>query len=514
MDVSPYQPKMKAFFILAIAIVVAIYLGVIIGEADYQPLLFGVAAIIVCYLWFFTGRYFWLLAIASNFFGGVFPILRGQFTPFHILMAMGLAKFLVEDVILRRTRLKMPGRFDLFMIVGFMSIILFHGVRDRFGMRFLGSTIWGGRHYVSVFVGLLAFFVIQSIPMKRGLWGKFPYLVLAIAGFDLLIGVITSIAPGTIYVIYPFYSAVSMTGLQEIIGGPSDVTGRIGSFGNFGLMLMTFVFATASVQQFLHPSNFFRWIQFAFASLCVLISGYRSFVINAIITVALAGIRDLKIAALAVLPILAAGLFALSIVNSEIVTLPKQVQRGLSFLPGQWSYEQAQDAKASNDFRRTVWTLWWRHYFPDHPMIGRGFGFKSEWTKKSIWYGNATDYQQMVETGNIHMGFFATLDCVGIIGTIFFVAWNVVLLKRALQVSFDRRRGDHLALRFVALYLSASIVFYWIGATSVGSFLPGEFAMAGLFLRLRRDLLADEPKRAKQHVEPAPRQFRRELARN
>ena len=129
----------------------------------------------------------WVLTIASSFLGGTFPILRGQFTPFQILMAMGLVKFVFEDVILRRTRLKMPSRFDLLMVAGFMAVIMIHGIQDRFGMRFLGSGVWGGRHYVNVFVGLVAFFVIQSIPMKPGLWAKFPYVVLAIAGFDLFI---------------------------------------------------------------------------------------------------------------------------------------------------------------------------------------------------------------------------------------------------------------------------------------------------------------------------------------
>ncbi len=134
-----------------------------------------------------------------------------------------------------------------------------HGVNDRFGMRFFGSSVWGGRYYVSVFVGLVAFFVLQSLPMKSGLWKKFPLVVLAIGAFDLSIAIITTLVPASIYVIYPFYSAVSTVGLGEIVGaGGGDPTGRVGTFGNFGFLLILLTLATISLRAVFHPSNFFR----------------------------------------------------------------------------------------------------------------------------------------------------------------------------------------------------------------------------------------------------------------
>jgi O-antigen ligase len=225
----------------------------------------------------------------------------------------------------------------------------------------------------------------------------------------------------------------------------------------------------------------------------------------------IAGIRDLKIGVLALIPVMAVIVFGLAVVNSEVMPLPKQVQRGLAFLPGSWDSDMVLDAAASNDFRFSIWSLWWKQYFPEKPLLGRGFGFNSEWTKKSIYYGNAADYKQMVETGNLHNGFLASLDTVGIVGTIFFIAWNFTLLIRTWSVPFDRRGGAYFAFRFIALYLAVSILSCWIGASSMGTFLPQEFALAGLFLRLRRDLAPAEAK--KRNVAPAvQRQFRRELA--
>ena len=92
----------------------------------------------------------------------------------------------------------------------------------------------------------------------------------------------------------------------------------------------------------------------------------------------------------------------------------------------------------------------------------------------------------MVEVGNIHNGLFASLDAVGIIGTIFFIAWNVQLLFRTFRVSFDKANPAGFALRFLALQLAVSILCYWFGAVTLGTFLPRQFALAGVFLKLHR----------------------------
>src|SRR5205807_8004572 len=124
----------------------------------------------------------------------------------------------------------------------------------------------------------------------------------------------------------------------------------------------------------------------------------------------------------------------ISVVNSEIVPLPKQVQRSLAFLPGKWDLEMRHDVRSSNDFRRQVWTTFTREFFPAHPWLGRGFGFRSQWAQASVYKYDPNANYQSVEVGNIHNGFLSCLDAFGIIGTIFFVLWNLRLLTRTLKV--------------------------------------------------------------------------------
>lgn len=100
MNDSPFHPQLKGLLIAAACLLLAVYLGYMIGTEDYWPLVLGAVFTGVLVLFFFSGRFFWVLTIASSFLAGTFPILGAAFTPFQLLMAMGLIKFAIEDVIL------------------------------------------------------------------------------------------------------------------------------------------------------------------------------------------------------------------------------------------------------------------------------------------------------------------------------------------------------------------------------------------------------------------------------
>ena len=178
----------------------------------------------------------------------------------------------------------MGSRFDAFLIAAFMSILILHGIHDRFGMRFFGSDIWGGKYYVNVMVGLAAFCVIQSAPIKQKVWSALPWAVLSVVSFDLGIVIITTIFPSSIYVIYPFYSNVSQLGIEDILGGRNlDVSERIGAFGSFGFILTLLVLASRSIRQLFTPSGVFRLLGAAAGFLGAIYSGFRTSVVYVIL---------------------------------------------------------------------------------------------------------------------------------------------------------------------------------------------------------------------------------------
>jgi len=83
------------------------------------------------------------------------------------------------------------------------------------------------------------------------------------------------------------------------------------------------------------------------------------------------------------------------------------------------------------------------------------------------------------------------LDTFGIVGTIFFVLWNLRILARTLRVSFQRTDAAGMVLRFLALYLTVWIGSFWLGAQSIGPWLPQQFAVVAVFLRLQESIKAD-----------------------
>src|SRR5207302_694447 len=112
----------------------------------------------------------------------------------------------------------------------------------------------------------------------------------------------------------------------------------------------------------------------------------------------------------------------LSFINSDVVHLPKQMQRGLAFLPGKWDADMAQNAAASNDFRRETWGIWMHDYFPARPWLGRGFGFRREWAKPLAYNPKAMDYRAGIPPT------VRKKRCL----------WNDVTLSRPLSRSMDR----------------------------------------------------------------------------
>src|SRR5256714_9138374 len=115
--------RLKLFAVCAIGLFLAVFLGTQVGEAKYGQLLLGALVVVVASVSLFSGHFFWVLTIASSFLAGTFPVLGGAFTPFQILMAIGVAKFLVGDVVLKRVRIRAPARFDTLLIAGFMAVL-------------------------------------------------------------------------------------------------------------------------------------------------------------------------------------------------------------------------------------------------------------------------------------------------------------------------------------------------------------------------------------------------------
>jgi hypothetical protein len=473
------------FGVVALGLVAAWVAGNQVAEQDFVGIALILGTFLLGLVWFMTGENLWVYVAGSAFLSGTVGIL-GNLSPFMILSLLGLAKYIVDKVIFGKLNLRTGVKGDFLLICGFMSVLTWHAISDRLGLRILGSTVWGGRFYVWIYCGLFAYIVLSSLPVDGKAWSKLPLLILFALFFDLIVGVITAMVPSLVEVIAPFYSGVSLSGYQNVdVGVVEDKTGRVGAFGDFGLGILLLVLARYNIASLWRPNYFIAFVGTIVGIAGVLAGGFRSAILNTLLLFLAASIRDLKGRAFLMIAGVAGLLILLPLVHQHVFSLPKQIQRGLTFLPADWDPEMVADAESSNEFRFKIWNIWASKFFPEHPFLGRGFGFDPSLTGYSSYVSDASDINWdivCVATGSIHNGFFSVIDAMGIVGAVFFIFWQLVLLRRiVIYLLKEDNSGSNPALRYLALYLFITILSYWMGALNVGAYLVRFFVLASAF---------------------------------
>lgn len=468
------------------AVPLCLYLGYEAANGHPRVVLYPAVIILGLFLMFGLSHYLWVVAVGFIFLPGSIPGLPLPFRPAEMIFILLIVKFVIEQVIFRKKGILTGPMPDALLLFVFLSVLMFHGVSDRFAMRIFGSSVWGGRAYISILLALAAYFVVMSMRVDPKTFRHLPGIVLGIATFDFAIKLITTLVPSTANTIFYFYSGVSFIGMTEV-----EMGGRWGFLGNYGYLLLLWSFSGTRLQEFVTGGKVVKALAFGLGILCCLASGYRSSIAICIMMLACAGYRDFGLRGLLV--VFPAGMvLALVIALQSFVGLPKIVQRGLTFLPAPWDYDVVADAKGSISFREEVAEEWFQNMFPKRPFLGRGFGLPEhemmatlpfiQNTGETPWM---TRNEAFVIGGHLHNGFLSVIDRFGLLGLILFLAWTgavVIRLVRYMKLS----RGEPLdpPLQWLTIYLTTFTICYFPGALRVESFLPDQLFLVALFYSL------------------------------
>src|SRR2546422_8008539 len=121
--------------------------------------------------------------IASAVLSGRLAFLPTEFSVADVLMMTVVARFIVDGIVFRRIRKSLPGNFlNRVLILGFISVLLFHAFRNQFGMKALGSPVWGGRGYVECLLGLAAYYIIRKWRISPKSFRLLPLVAVFMAG--------------------------------------------------------------------------------------------------------------------------------------------------------------------------------------------------------------------------------------------------------------------------------------------------------------------------------------------
>lgn len=144
--------------------------------------------------------------------------------------------------------------------------------------------------------------------------------------------------------------------------------------------------------------------------------------------------------ALLIFPAIVCFALGVALTQGKVFHYPLAMQRALSFLPGDWEAKAKLDASGSSEWREKMKSLFYKEYFPQHPILGFGYHYDPELAKRdtdiylSIAARRASvgdefaDVRTFIEQRMPHEGPVHILLATGIVGTVFFVAYCLALL--------------------------------------------------------------------------------------
>lgn len=487
-------PRLAVWIGTLLSLPAAMVLGNLAGEGRIRELAALAGGAVVLLLFFGVPQWLWILAVGSTFVPGSLPFLPLPFKPAEMFVMLALCSYIFYDLVFKKRWLQIGPRPDGYFVLALLFILLMHGIDDRFAMRSFGSSIWGGRSYISLMIAFLAYFVLQSSTLNAKTFQSLPTVVLLFGFVDFFANALTFALPSLAPTISGIYSNVSFD---------SGVlfSRRLGFAGNFGYLLLLWSLSTCRMQDFLLRGRFFHACVFSLGVIFCLASGYRSTLILMTIIVGLAAFRDFGWGATFLLLPAGAIIAALLALHVAGVQLPNTIQRGLVMIPGaDWDEHARYDAIGSNEFRAEVWDLWLRTEFPKQPIFGRGFGLNyddmiatlpflqdesSGYAATAQMLSKYTRNEAFVVSGNIHNGLYSVVDRFGLLGCLFFLLWTAVVMRRLYgQLIAARNYPLNPPLQWLSIYIMAFTIGYPLGALKVENFLPNQLIFTGLFLAL------------------------------
>jgi hypothetical protein len=466
-------------------VIFAALIGISVGGGYFQNGILVILGIIALVLWFYSYEGFLLACVATLFLGGSNPSAPGGLRFFELMALLGVARLGLEQVVLRRRKLARGPTFEWYAILAFMSVVVWHAITSRMGMKILGSEVWGGRQYIGIFLGFALYVGFQTAHIDPNRWKWLPIAIVLPTSLDACLTLLRTKAPELTYFIGAVYDVGSDEGVST---NPLQMGARLGQIGTAGLMIVLAVLAYRRVGTLFTPRP--STLAFLTGGVLILVGSFRSSVLSAGLMFVAASVRDMRLRAIFPIGAIVGAIVFLTFAHGTILRLPEQAQRALAFMPGNWDPQVLVSSNSSDDFRRDMWAKWREKYFPLNPWFGRGFGFSP--SDLAMWQFSLADQnvrEALLVTQELHNGFFSSLDCVGIAGTAFLILWALLTLRRCIGFFLKKDRSiDNPALRWLALYLLSFTLLFWVGALKLSGFLTIQFVLTGLFVRLDREV--------------------------
>ncbi len=362
---------LKSLVVYALCLPIAILLGFLLGDPLSLSSL-GIVAVLAFLLAFpFIIKWHYPLMLLSwnMSLSGLF-FLPGSPSVWLLLVALSFAMAIVERALNRESKFMSVPQFvwPLLFLVGVVMITA--KLTGGFGLRSMGSEVYGGKKYVYLLAGIASYFALtsQAIPRERANL----YLGLFfLGGITNAIGDLFPIMPKSlefIFWIFPPYSSIDVLefGVTRLRGV------GIAGFAVFNWMLVRY-----GVQGLFLSRRHWRLFFFFLISAISFLGGFRSTLLAMIILFSLQffleGLHRTKL-----LPILAFfGILGAVLVIPLASKLPYTFQRVLAIFPLNIDPVARMDAEGSSQWRIDLWEAVLPQV-PKHLLLGKGYAVTQE----------------------------------------------------------------------------------------------------------------------------------------
>ena len=288
----------------------------------------------------------------------------------------------------------------------FFAVVIVLMIFRGSGLKFLGSSTWGGMVYINSIIGILFFYLVSGmkVKLKHIRWMIYGSLVFAALG-----------------------SFISRQGWSEQAEYSEIMESRIRWVYYFAIAFLPFSLAFMSKRR-----KVLAFIMVACAVALLMITGDRKLLLVAIFVLSGFGYFRAVSKPQYIVKLLVIGVIGWTVLFFGAKALPLGMQRAVSVIPGiNVDYKMSRDAKGSADWRIEIWK-YCLDKAPQYLLIGRGSAFDVYETGENV---NTADIQLFTpwfafQTRSYHSGPLSLLIDYGVPGLLAMVWFSVLLIKR------------------------------------------------------------------------------------
>ena len=455
---------LRTLIIYAVCAPVAVFIGYLLANPlDYSTVaLYGIAALVLCSPLLLRWHY-WLLLLSWSLYMNLF-FLKGSPPPWLVMTVISLVISVLQRALSRQSQfIKLPA-ITLPLIVLAAVVLGTAKLTGGFGLRMLGSEVYGGRKYIFIIGAILSYFALTAIriPPHRA---RLALALFFLGGVSAIIGELYLVLPSGFNLLFWFFTPDDYATSRDITG--ELMVTRFALAVPFATAVTSYMLANYGIRGMFLARKPWRWIVFGLVCLVGLMGGFRGFAGSValifLIQFFLEGMHRTKL--LSIFGML--GIAATLLIIPLAPKLPLSAQRALAFLPLPINHDAEMDAKDSWEWRTKMWQALLPQ-IPKHLLLGKGCGFSADdfqFMGHDTAFRNVADASQqgLALSSDYHNGWLSVLLTFGLWGMIAFL-WFAVAAINVLYCNY--RYGDA-SLRTANAFLLASFVVRFLMFMSV-----------------------------------------------